>query len=102
LGEDDEPINTSDKTTSKLIMKGSVIGDNTIYDPQNAEGSSLSNLVPIGNTPSVKLSQCKNFSSLLPQNSSLRCSSFSDSSEEGTQQLPFEHRKSMLTARKKD
>ena len=52
LGEDDDPIGTIDKNTTRLIMKGNLIGDSTIRDPKEAEGVSIFAMVPDGETSS--------------------------------------------------
>ena len=54
LGEDDDPIGTIDKNTTRLIMKGNLIGDSTIRDPKEAEGVSIFAMVPDGETSSSK------------------------------------------------
>ena len=54
LGEDDDPIGKIDKKTASLIMKGHFIGDGTIRDPKEAEGISIFNIVPQGETSSSK------------------------------------------------
>jgi len=60
IGEDDDPISNLDKNTTRLIMKGHLIGDSTIRDPKEAEGVSIFALVPLGETASSKSASGQN------------------------------------------
>ena len=54
LRDDDDPIGRIDKKTANLIMKGHLVGDDTIRDPKEMEGISIFTIVPPGETASSK------------------------------------------------